>query len=56
MEEINNLAVVRDNSQKLMERKVSFEKRERKNLVRDKKYAGLELKHGTEAQKNLEKN
>ncbi|XP_017574095.1 rho guanine nucleotide exchange factor 38 [Pygocentrus nattereri] len=31
MEEINNLAFVRDNSQKLMERKVSFEKRERKN-------------------------
>ncbi|XP_072533273.1 rho guanine nucleotide exchange factor 38 isoform X2 [Salminus brasiliensis] len=30
MEEISNLAFVRDNSQRLMERKVSFEKRERK--------------------------
>ncbi|XP_051560987.1 rho guanine nucleotide exchange factor 38 [Myxocyprinus asiaticus] len=30
MEELSNLAFVKDNSQKLMERKVSFEKRERK--------------------------
>lgn len=30
MEELSNLAFVKENSQKLMERKVSFEKRDRK--------------------------
>ncbi|XP_066535781.1 rho guanine nucleotide exchange factor 38 [Hoplias malabaricus] len=33
MEEINNLGFVRENSQRLMERKVSFEKREKRNTV-----------------------
>ncbi len=37
MEELSNLGFVKDNSQKLMERKVSFEKR-------DKKMVGLQLK------------
>ncbi|XP_062851532.1 rho guanine nucleotide exchange factor 38 isoform X2 [Trichomycterus rosablanca] len=35
MEEICNLSFVRENSQRLTERKVSFEKRERKNVVVD---------------------
>ncbi|KAB5581312.1 hypothetical protein PHYPO_G00174130 [Pangasianodon hypophthalmus] len=33
MEEISNLMFFRENSQRLMERKVSFEKRERKNMA-----------------------
>ncbi|MCJ8730144.1 hypothetical protein PDJAM_G00180800 [Pangasius djambal] len=33
MEEISNLTFFRENSQRLMERKVSFEKRERKNMA-----------------------
>ncbi|XP_053358670.1 rho guanine nucleotide exchange factor 38 [Clarias gariepinus] len=33
MEEINNLTFFRENSQRLMERKVSFEKRDKKNMV-----------------------
>lgn len=34
MDELNNLTFVKDNAQKLMERKVSFEKRDRKTVVR----------------------
>lgn len=34
MDELNNLAFVKDNAQKLMERKVSFERRDKKTTVR----------------------
>ncbi|XP_072241103.1 rho guanine nucleotide exchange factor 38 isoform X1 [Leuresthes tenuis] len=45
MDELNNLAFVRDNAQKLMERKVSFERQ------RDKKTAVPEVQHQTEEQR-----
>ncbi|XP_022621144.1 rho guanine nucleotide exchange factor 38 [Seriola dumerili] len=44
MDELNNLAFVKDNAQKLMERKVSFERR-------DKKTTMLEVQHQTEEQR-----
>ncbi|XP_068607287.1 rho guanine nucleotide exchange factor 38 [Brachionichthys hirsutus] len=44
MEELNNLSFVKDNAQKLMERKVSFERRE-------KKIAMPEVQHQTEEQR-----
>lgn len=34
MDELNNLTFVKDNAQKLMERKVSFERRDKKTTVR----------------------
>ncbi|KAM7010208.1 rho guanine nucleotide exchange factor 38 [Tautogolabrus adspersus] len=45
MEELNNLAFVKDNAQKLMERKVSFERQ------RDKKTTMPEVQHQTEEQR-----
>ncbi|XP_040892420.1 rho guanine nucleotide exchange factor 38 [Toxotes jaculatrix] len=45
MEELNNLAFVKENAQKLMERKVSFERQ------RDKKITMLEVQHQTEEQR-----
>ncbi|XP_040002671.1 rho guanine nucleotide exchange factor 38-like [Xiphias gladius] len=45
MDELNNLAFVKDNAQKLMERKVSFERQ------RDKKISMLEVQHQTEEQR-----
>ncbi|KAM8879900.1 rho guanine nucleotide exchange factor 38 [Spinachia spinachia] len=45
MEELNNLTFVKDNAQKLMERKVSFERQ------RDKKPAMPEVQHQTEEQR-----
>ncbi|KAL6110767.1 arhgef38 [Pungitius sinensis] len=45
MEELNNLTFVKDNAQKLMERKVSFERQ------RDKKIAVPEAQHQTEEQR-----
>ncbi|XP_074554461.1 rho guanine nucleotide exchange factor 38 [Halichoeres trimaculatus] len=45
MEELNNLAFVKDNVQKLMERKVSFERQ------RDKKTTVPEVQHQTEEQR-----
>uniref|UniRef100_I3KLW0 Dynamin-binding protein n=1 Tax=Oreochromis niloticus TaxID=8128 RepID=I3KLW0_ORENI len=44
MDELNNLTFVKDNAQKLMERKVSFEKRDRKTAV-------PEVQHQTEEQR-----
>nr|XP_040043644.1 rho guanine nucleotide exchange factor 38 isoform X1 [Gasterosteus aculeatus aculeatus] len=45
MEELNNLTFVKDNAQKLMERKVSFERQ------RDKRIALPEVQHQTEEQR-----
>ncbi|XP_034400276.1 rho guanine nucleotide exchange factor 38 [Cyclopterus lumpus] len=45
MDELNNLTFVKDNAQKLMERKVSFERQ------RDKKLAMPEVQHQTEDQR-----
>ncbi|XP_070846978.1 rho guanine nucleotide exchange factor 38-like [Chaetodon trifascialis] len=45
MEELNNLTFVKDNAQKLMERKVSFERQ------RDKKVTMPEVQHQTEEQR-----
>ncbi|XP_008285387.1 rho guanine nucleotide exchange factor 38 [Stegastes partitus] len=45
MDELNNLTFVKDNAQKLMERKVSFERQ------RDKKTAMPEVQHQTEEQR-----
>ncbi|XP_018551218.1 rho guanine nucleotide exchange factor 38 [Lates calcarifer] len=45
MDDLNNLAFVKDNAQKLMERKVSFERQ------RDKKTTVLEVQHQTEEQR-----
>ncbi|XP_019717421.1 rho guanine nucleotide exchange factor 38 [Hippocampus comes] len=45
MDELNNLAFVKENAQKLMERKVSFERQ------RDKKIATPEVEHQTEEQR-----
>ncbi|CAG11488.1 unnamed protein product, partial [Tetraodon nigroviridis] len=45
MEELNNLTFVKDNAQKLMERKVSFERQ------RDKKMTMPEVQHQTEEQR-----
>uniref|UniRef100_A0A667XY43 Rho guanine nucleotide exchange factor 38 n=1 Tax=Myripristis murdjan TaxID=586833 RepID=A0A667XY43_9TELE len=45
MDELNNLAFVRDNTQKLMERKVSFERQ------RDKKMMVPEVQHQTEEER-----
>ncbi|XP_074485380.1 rho guanine nucleotide exchange factor 38 isoform X3 [Sebastes fasciatus] len=45
MDELNNLTFVKDNAQKLMERKVSFERQ------RDKKIAMPEVQHQTEEQR-----
>ncbi|TNM85879.1 hypothetical protein fugu_008150 [Takifugu bimaculatus] len=45
MEELNNLTFVKDNAQKLMERKVSFERQ------RDKKMTMPEVQHQTEDQR-----
>ncbi|KAK9540476.1 hypothetical protein VZT92_002926 [Zoarces viviparus] len=45
MDELNNLTFVKDNAQKLMERKVSFERQ------RDKKIALPEVQHQTEEQR-----
>ncbi|XP_076585715.1 rho guanine nucleotide exchange factor 38 [Chaetodon auriga] len=45
MEELNNLTFVKDNAQKLMERKVSFERQ------RDKKITMPEVQHQTEEQR-----
>ncbi|XP_061535706.1 rho guanine nucleotide exchange factor 38 isoform X2 [Phycodurus eques] len=45
MDELNNLAFVKENAQKLMERKVSFERQ------RDKKIAAPEVEHQTEEQR-----
>uniref|UniRef100_A0A3Q3N307 Rho guanine nucleotide exchange factor (GEF) 38 n=1 Tax=Labrus bergylta TaxID=56723 RepID=A0A3Q3N307_9LABR len=45
MEELNNLAFVKDNAQKLMERKVSFERQ------RDKKTTMPEVQHQTEEER-----
>ncbi|XP_029368442.1 rho guanine nucleotide exchange factor 38 isoform X2 [Echeneis naucrates] len=45
MEEMNNLAFVKDNAQKLMERKVSFERQ------KDKKTTMPEVQHQTEEQR-----
>ncbi|XP_077426038.1 rho guanine nucleotide exchange factor 38 [Vanacampus margaritifer] len=45
MDELNNLAFVKENAQKLMERKVSFERQ------RDKKIAAPEVDHQTEEQR-----
>ncbi|CAN9510325.1 unnamed protein product [Ophioblennius macclurei] len=45
MDELNNLTFVKDNAQKLMERKVSFERQ------RDKKMAVPEVQHQTEDQR-----
>ncbi|KAG7221857.1 hypothetical protein INR49_017033 [Caranx melampygus] len=45
MDELNNLAFVKDNAQKLMERKVSFERQ------RDKKTTMVEVQHQTEEQR-----
>ncbi|KAM9770073.1 rho guanine nucleotide exchange factor 38 [Menidia menidia] len=45
MDELNNLTFVKDNAQKLMERKVSFERQ------RDKKVAVPEVQHQTEEQR-----
>ncbi|XP_035494442.2 rho guanine nucleotide exchange factor 38 [Scophthalmus maximus] len=47
MDELNNLAFVKDNAQKLMERKVSFERQ------RDKKVTMTEVQHQTEEQRAL---
>ncbi|XP_071359596.1 rho guanine nucleotide exchange factor 38 [Trachinotus anak] len=47
MDKLNNLAFVKENAQKLMERKVSFERQ------RDKKTAMLEVQHQTEEQRAL---
>ncbi|XP_029948854.1 rho guanine nucleotide exchange factor 38 [Salarias fasciatus] len=46
MDELNNLTFVKDNAQKLMERKVSFERQ------RDKKIAVPEVQHQTEEQRS----
>ncbi|KAM9856625.1 rho guanine nucleotide exchange factor 38 [Aulostomus maculatus] len=46
MEELNNLTFVKDNAQKLMERKVSFERQ------RDKKVTMPEVQHQTEEQRS----
>ncbi|KAK7912878.1 hypothetical protein WMY93_013089 [Mugilogobius chulae] len=46
MEEMNNLSFVKDNAQKLMERKVSFERQ------RDKKITMPEVQHQTEEQRS----
>nr|XP_019956819.1 PREDICTED: rho guanine nucleotide exchange factor 38 [Paralichthys olivaceus] len=45
MDELNNLTFVKDNAQKLMERKVSFERQ------RDKKTTTMEVQHQTEEQR-----
>ncbi|XP_051240136.1 rho guanine nucleotide exchange factor 38 isoform X2 [Dicentrarchus labrax] len=45
MDELNNMTFVKDNAQKLMERKVSFERQ------RDKKLAMPEVQHQTEEQR-----
>ncbi|XP_053274904.1 rho guanine nucleotide exchange factor 38 isoform X1 [Pleuronectes platessa] len=45
MDELNNLTFVKDNAQKLMERKVSFERQ------RDKKTTTIEVQHQTEEQR-----
>ncbi|XP_060951488.1 rho guanine nucleotide exchange factor 38 [Limanda limanda] len=45
MDELNNLTFVKDNAQKLMERKVSFERQ------RDKKATTMEVQHQTEEQR-----
>ncbi|XP_015799199.1 rho guanine nucleotide exchange factor 38 [Nothobranchius furzeri] len=45
MDELNNLTFVKDNAQKLIERKVSFEKREKKTAV-------PEVQHQTEEQRS----
>ncbi|XP_070777614.1 rho guanine nucleotide exchange factor 38 [Enoplosus armatus] len=45
MDELNNMTFVKDNAQKLMERKVSFERQ------RDKKMAVPEVQHQTEEQR-----
>uniref|UniRef100_A0A3P8UM01 Dynamin-binding protein n=1 Tax=Cynoglossus semilaevis TaxID=244447 RepID=A0A3P8UM01_CYNSE len=45
MEELNSLSFVKENAQKLMERKVSFERREKKTTV-------MEVQHQTEEQRS----
>lgn len=48
MEELNNLTFVKDNAQKLMERKVSFERqRDKKMTVRTQQFCLLEFAKGT---------
>uniref|UniRef100_A0A3P9MNP4 Dynamin-binding protein n=1 Tax=Oryzias latipes TaxID=8090 RepID=A0A3P9MNP4_ORYLA len=51
MDKLNNLTFVKDNAQRLMERKVSFERRERRPSVR--KLTVPEVEHQTEEQRAL---